>query len=697
MREKTNYERLQENKVATKEAVESYLADAPAPTRISPVLNNPENSNYATLIEALEERRDSLCNISRKIIGNQLIRDGRNAQPTTDSENASSFAIQYLNICQAAELLLENAEKKGEILKEEADKARATIKLSANEILSNLDNEKNIDPKARNSALVSILRGVKGVGGAKPFDKGTLTADLNFAKEIVQLDMPCYHVSTISSVKDKERKPRSVVESEVMFLGLTETQKAQFDMIAAGRGSEIDWYDGLDNVKQDLIKKYAGTIAKGEHVIPTQLIKSIPLLRNAYTKVTSIVEGDNSLKILMEDNHSGAPTFHGKGDQEGLSRETVEQAKSISGAEELGLTTLNSSIDVVGLDSSIVSMSEKMPETMGKVSVVIAPLNRRRGFSTDTIKKEYNEPLKQVGLVAEHLKLENTAKFLSGEKKPGFFNSSYEKAALEELNKSELSDEVKADFKTAIEARSKINKKSWGGWSLFGTGAVNETLEIVSRMNIISYSMNRGSLKDHAVSAGASVAERIIFCKSGKDRTALAEEHISHLSVSNYLGIDPAGEIAKENLLSMVNASHAQTMASMQGGSRGCFGVLTSSLAHMPDIYPKSLTSVTASYNKFKVNFRSKIIGLLSVLRGAGRFIANMAKSPGKAEHQTQQKDSNQGMEKKGGITGTETEHQKQADLIKQITDESSVLANAPAVRPSNVPRVVSSQQEKSL
>ena len=92
-------------------------------------------------------------------------------------------------------MLLENAEKKGEILKEEADKARATIKLSANEILSNLDNEKNIDPKARNSALVSILRGVKGVGGAKPFDKGTLTADLNFAKEIVQLDMPCYHVA----------------------------------------------------------------------------------------------------------------------------------------------------------------------------------------------------------------------------------------------------------------------------------------------------------------------------------------------------------------------------------------------------------------------------------------------------------------------------------------------------------------------
>ena len=84
------------------------------------------------------------------------------------------------------------------------------------------------------------------------------------------------------------------------------------------------------------------------------------------------------------------------------------------------------------------------------------------------------------------------------------------------------------------------------------------------------------------------------------------------------------------------------------------------------------------------------------MLRGAGRFIANMAKSPGKAEHQTQQKDSNQGMEREGGITGTKTENQKQADLIKQITDESSV-ANAPAVRPSIVPRVVSSQQEKSL
>lgn len=602
MQEQTNYELLQSNKEKTKSTIKSYL-DTGEPADINPsvALERAKAEfrgfDYAKAIDALEERRDNLNNISRNIIDGQLIRDARNAKPTPEPENATSFAIQYLNISQAAELLLKNAEDKGEISLQEANKARAEIRLAAGTILNKLNTEKSVDPdevRYHNNALVSILERVKATDGTNFFNKKTLIKDLTFAKEIVQLDMPCYHVSTISSAKDRNNKIFTVVESEVMFLGLTEAQKGQFKRIADGNGAGIDWYDGLSSTKQELLKRYASTIAKGSHVIPTQLIDSVPLLRNAYTKITSIAEEGNSLKVLIEDNHSGTPTFHGKGDRLQLSKETVEQAKSISGAEDLGLTSLNSSADFLEKDADIVSISQELAKTMDGVSAVIAPINSRRGFSRDNIDKECNEILGKVADVAQRLGLENTQKFLSGNKK-------YKKAALEELENSGRDISLIADFKTAIEAKDRVNKRSWGIWSLFGTGSENQILDIVSRISIISYSMNKGSLKEFAKEAGISVPERIVYCKSGKDRTGLVEIHTSHLAVSKYLSIDPESSIAKENLVSLVNAGHTQTIASVQGGSRGCFGILTSSKRHIPNIYPKSLMSVTANFNKLKI------------------------------------------------------------------------------------------------
>jgi hypothetical protein len=549
------------------------------------------------ILQQRSKEQDNLNNISRNITDGQLIRDARNAKLTPEPENATSFAIQYLNISQAAELLLKNAEDKGEISPQEANKARAEIRSAVGTILNKLDTEKSVDPdevRYRNAVLVSVLEKVKATDGTNFFNKKTLIKDLTFAKEIVQLDMPCYHVSTISSAKNKDNKTVTVVESEVMFLGLTETQKGQFERIAEGNGAGIDWYDGLSKIKQELLKRYASTIAEGNHVIPTQLIDSVPLLRNAYTKITSVAEEGNSLKVLIEDNHSGAPTFHGKGDRLQLSKETVEQAKSISGAKDLGLTSLNSSADFLERDAEIVSISQEIAKTMDGVNAIIAPINPRGGFSRDNIDKECNEILGKVANVAQGLGLENTQKFLSGDKK-------YKKAALEELEKSGHDISLIADFKTAIEAKDRVNKRSLGIWSLFGTGSENQILDIVSRISIISYSMNKGSLKESAEKANISVPERIVYCKSGKDRTGLVEIHTSHLAVSKYLGIDPESSIAKENLVSLVNAGHTQTIASVQGGSRGCFGVLTSSKRHIPNIYPKSLMSVTANFNKLKI------------------------------------------------------------------------------------------------
>jgi len=677
MPEKINHELLQANKEKTKLTIKSYLdTDKSADINPSAALERARvgfrDLDYTKAIDAMEERRDNLSNISRNIIDGQLVRDARNVRPTPEPESATSFAIQYLNISQAAELLLKNAEDKEEISPQEANNARAEIRSAASTILNKLDTERVVDPdevRYRNTALVSILERVKDTDGTNLFNKKTLIKDLTFAKEIVQLDMPCYHISTISSVKDKDNKVVTVVESEVMFLGLTEAQKDQFEKIASGNGAGIDWYDGLSSTKQELLKKYAPIIAKGDHVIPTQLIHSIPLLRNAYTKITSVVEEGNSLKTLIEDNHSGAPTFHGKGDRLQLSKETVEQAKSISGAEELGLTSLNSSADLLERDPDIVSISQEMAETMGGVSAIIAPINSRRGLSTDNIDKECNKILGKVAEVAQNLGLENTKKFLSGNKK-------YKKAALEELKNPDraalLSDQARADFETAIEAKDRINKRLWGIWSLFGTGSENQTLEIVSRINIISYSMNKGSLEKYAKEANISVPERIVYCKSGKDRTGFVEIHTSHLAISKYLGIDPESSIAKENLVSLVNASHTQTIASVQGGSRGCFGVLTSSKSHIPSIYPKSFISVTANFNKLKIN-----TGLLFMMK---EFFQSALKKMSSFFSNSQPSDDKQKSAMREPLL--KDEHHKQTE--KTVSDQT--ILPVTGVSPDDVP-----------
>jgi hypothetical protein len=643
-----NYSRLNQNKEETRTAVNSYLKSPAGVTNFDEEaqgkLEAAQKSaselisgdsvgakvSYSDIIVLLETRRDALHHITRgyqdHADGTQdLIRDGSHAI-ATEKGRSESLAVQYINSVQAAEILLDLAVERGEITETQLMEHRRQLRTGVQELVNNLEKGfSTTQLKQANYQLLEGLKGIKKADGAPLFsDHKALTKDLEYAKEFAQFDTPHYHVSTISRVKDKDNQDRYVVESEVMQLGLSPKLRTQFEKIRDIREgkTDVDWFDQLDPVKQGLIRRYAGVIIEGKHVIPTQLIDLVPGMRNAYEKVTSVSRGTGAelaLDVVAESKHSGTPTFHGKGDRLQASMDTVEQMQGfVVEGNGLGLTSLNSSGDLFSTDPAIIKLSEKVASRMGGsgVSLVITPMNSRRVISKDTSNERYNQALAEVAKVADHAKLPAVADFLRNGN--SLFNKRAKKAQreLDEASKDgTLSPKIIADLRTAVEAKQSILRKP----NIFqrvsklirsafkGRPEANENLELAARMGLIGYSMNRGNLSQHIQKENitgvdlSKIPEYVPYCKSGKDRTGLLEFRSSNIAVARNLGIDPDSEMGRAIASRMAAAAHTATMSSFQGGSRGCYGILTSNERHIPREYPELLTDVAANFNKIKV------------------------------------------------------------------------------------------------
>ncbi len=651
----SNYDRLQANKTSTAELVKNCLLhsattavdvfrelDARALNAARDVVINgisyeAAKDGYASIIEKLEERRDYLRHITRTISTEHsdgtrdLIRDGR-AAINTKVGRSESFVVQYVNLCQAAELLLDVAVNNGDINAKQLIISRNNIRDRAKAMVHNLGKEPLVTGnliKRRNAELLSFLGDIKKADGSSLFSsKETLKEDCGHAKELVQLDMPQYHISTISAVAG-----RAVVESAIMALGTTTIFKVQFESIIAGR-DQPEWYNTLDKVKQGLVKNYAARLAEGNMVVPTQLYALIPGLRNAYSKVTSVVESDSSLTKVAENLHSGTPTYHGdKKSRLAATKNTLNQAQTFcASGQKLGIISLNSSSDITSNDPAIVELSVKAVAST-ETTLVLNPLNSRRSISKDSTDGVYNLILKEVAHVAtaasEECKKTSTvgdcyaivAEFLT--KGNALLSKERQKrafTALKILDVERYADPILVDLKIAVEAKMYLVSKPNIIYRFFADFVStifrirpknNTNLDLVATMPLVAQSMSpEGTLGIYAAVRNIDIVHARVFlkfCKSGKDRTALAELHTSFLAASRYLGIIPSAE----NLAQMVNAGHAQTMAGQQGGSRGCYGMLTSNDRHMSTIYPDNLVEETANYTNIKTpGWRSKFLHL---------------------------------------------------------------------------------------
>ncbi len=617
---KPNYERLQENKAQTKAFIEAHLAQRepaqPNPQEIySDVRTTLEGLRskdiegvdrriaYSTIIDTLEEARDNEFGIvwnrgePHADGSRDLIRDARNAKQI--SESPVSFALQAINSIRATEKVIEQE------ITDPAQRARAMtlLEMQMDKVLDLLPKQKgeqvqDINIKEFNFELVNILENAGVKDGTKK---------ISVAKEVLAFDDPQYHVTTINRIPERSEL---MIESETMLLGLTKSQKEQYEAIAATpldqpvtcKAHDMGWYNELPDFDKALIKEYAGQIAKGNYILPNQLTKQIIGLRNAYSKATFIHSEKGGLELLDEGLHSSTVSFHGKGNKQEVVDGNIDQIRSfLPQGQDININTLNAPGNPTGIEKDIckqISASQKSAGGYRSLTPFalwrILPGNANNNSGYEKALTEIASGLEQD---PRFIKLADFLK--TGQ------NEAEAKAEIDAI--APLKMKLAKVLDHALEAKKLIDDSGKRKLLRLDTDPDNGNLSLSVRMRMLSHEANKGALAEYFADNDIAVDIPAILrhCKSGKERTGLAEMETTRMVVLDRLGItDYYGDRASKIFKSQVNGGHTQFITSVNGGSTGTHGIKKDSKTALPNRLYKGMEGVileTASFNKFKV------------------------------------------------------------------------------------------------
>lgn len=582
----TNYEQLELNRRKAIEYAESIASVAPSSIS-SPKLPTALNSmeDLTSAIHALDQQKDNKLGITwhEDDKGNR-VRDARNV--TTDEallkkDAGEKYAMQVLNETRGGILLLEQSD----ISEEKKEETKAKLLLVAEAALK--DDMDQLPSKIRgyNSALIAVLH----ESGATLDESGISRSaeQLNFAKEVANFQDNHKHIITLNSIEDNQGNKHTIVEADVMLNSLTDSQKAQYEAIAAaddkilpkkpdklslksrmaklvGRYKLKDdyaWYNKLPDHKRKLVKSAAEKIARGEKVIPAQLREFIGI-RNGYEKTTALVQG-GQVEILTQNIHCGAPASKNKEGKEKITEENLEQLQSFTNNGQVNLNILTSETKIRD-ESWISNQLKKASEKLKNISITSSPINRFRLWTAKSEQKHFEEALAKIG---ENLnKTKNTEK-LQEYLKTGKGDLD---AALKEIKN--LNSEIQVGLMAAVKAREHLSNPN----TLTGKNKTNSNVEISANMLIVETSLKNkeqlGSLFDQE--SKKALKTIITFCKSGKDRTGLVMIKATKLAASYKLSLNE--EKSQQCLQTLAAGNHTQEMAGIQGGSTGCHSLKTS-------------------------------------------------------------------------------------------------------------------------
>ena len=585
-----NYDRLSANKKDTQVNIKSYLEnqqDVDLDQRkqnLQASFDNPQLSPY--LILQLEELRDLELGISWTPFGPKddgsydLIRDCRQQDTVgRDTEKAKkiSYVIQSTNLLLGAKKVLElegkNTDEINELLQEQISKLNSTDK---------------IDIKKFNTKVVSLLKN-QGISEAK--------AKLTTAKDFVSMDNRQFHISTLTKQKDSQGEDKTVVESDMMLLGLTDTQRAEYNKIKdwqQGQNLNIDWFDQLSDFDKQLVQGYAAKIAQGNVMLPTQTREQLAGLRNAYEKSVFVCNMDGSgMEQVLEVLHTGTPSFHGKGDKVKQTAPNLAQLDSfIPGGVKITDNALNSPNLADGIPNFLNKIDREAPDLimkaqkqLGSGTCAITPFNgMRRSASNDNHGFDIN--LLKLGTTLENQQgLENIANYL--------INGTNKDQALDQLGGLNDNPDLQNALKNAMKAKDMIINPH----SMFEVE--NQNLDLVTAMTLVDFACNNENGTIKKIFPEVNIGKVNIHCASGKDRTGLSVTDATNKAVSEKLGLSE--EQSRENLKTQIKGGHTQELASLNGGTPGCHGVKSDSKTALSKTNPLgSLIEETASFNKIK-------------------------------------------------------------------------------------------------
>ena len=235
---------------------------------------------FAEALQSLERLRDAKTGIViHEVIKDNVpivVRDARGAQNPVVRET-EAFEMQYLNAVRAS-IDIATIEGKPEL--------KEALQQKALDFIGKFSTEHK--GKSQEELAGLLKKETKDLGKLLE-DKRIPNAykKLNVAKDFQNFNDKHSNIVTVSSITHKGQT-HTVVEAEVAMKGLTKSQKDQYAAIEVNTNlNKPSWYSAMPKWEQALCKQYAGKIAAGEHVIPTQL-RQIAGMKNAFEKITAI-------------------------------------------------------------------------------------------------------------------------------------------------------------------------------------------------------------------------------------------------------------------------------------------------------------------------------------------------------------------------------------------------------------------------
>lgn len=572
--EPENYLKLKENRENALKYAEHIagLDPAKAPDlKLPSALNSMEDLTSA--IKVLDQQKDNKLGIvwHEDDNGNR-IRDARNI--TADDklikkDAGEKYAMQVLNVARGGILLLEQSN----LSPDKKEEAKARLFMVAESALKDDIEKLPSKIKGYNSALLGVLN---QAGIEESADK------LNFAKEIANFQDDHKHIITLNSIEDNQGNKHTVIEADVMLNGLTDKQKKQYEAIANSPGDKVTapseehsmrWYNELPEHKRKLIKSTAAEVAKGKKVIPAQLREFVGV-RNGYEKTTAVIKtGKDKAKVLSQSLHCGAPASENDNNREEITQDNIQQLKSFTANKSINANILTSenvrdARSETWISKEIESAAKK--EQGNSLTYTKSPINRWRFLGAKRDHKPYKDLLNKL-----EKELPDTQPYTKKYLKDGpsrlgkFFETvtfgaykSLETKVLGEI--ATLPEEQRRGLRAAIKARKNLDRAS-----IIGEGE-NKNLELSANIQIVEYAINSKELVPNSDLA-MEINRTVNLCKSGKDRTGLAELKNSHSSVASELDLNE--KQAAASFKKIGDGGHTQEMSGTQGGSTGCHSV----------------------------------------------------------------------------------------------------------------------------
>ena len=639
-----NFDRFQRNRKSVRKNIESFLGADLATQQQAEIQTQDikafDSSNFSVdgitkVIENIDVMRDQNLGVTRykaqdKEGNAHIIRDARNVNGKYPKDSGHSNAMLMLATARAALFMIEHSAKAPHNTEnaqghQELELAKERLAKLTNWILEDISrNAATLDQVHEfNKYVLDILKDT-------PLkDNKHLKKELQNTNHMMNFHNTAQHITTLSTVVDKDNNQHVGIESEVMLLGFTDAQKEMFQRIRNGRYDRMKqmkveginfqdypWYDKLSEyekaVVKDALKQCMDDKGNMIHPFPTQVREILPGLRNAYYKETATLDDQGIYTQVVELFHSGSLYLKIKTqDAQELVTSMAEQLgtfMSKDGVKKYIDVVLNSPANIFNREESkVAKMVKHAMRTLGNYFSV-TPLNFFRLFSGsdfrgyETFLNEFGNAYIK-GFETQQLDLRNEFYPLYYIQKGG-----YSTGARKELAAARKDPRYQHMLDTLDIIEQCINARELMDSYAFIFDADNRNLQLAKIFADLNFAINNenGLIRKHFNDKGQgalldSIPQINMHCMSGIDRLGLTANRCSNNALNKHYGVEEGSPQYDQNNQNIVNAGHTQAMPSLNNS--GAHGVKKDSQWAIPEADFKNVAHITtnaASNNKLK-------------------------------------------------------------------------------------------------